>query len=287
MAAMAQADVTDHDVLEAATAAIELILGRIDVWVNCAGNATYGRFLDTSAADFRRVTDVTYLGTVNGTRIALQRMVPRNQGRIINLCSAVAFHGMPLMTSYSGAKHAVRGFDQAVRAELAQERSQVRLTTVFPPAVNTPFFDSALSHMGFPSRPIPPVYQPEIVAEAIHLAAHTSRGEMPITSTTLLFSIAVRLAPGLVGLLIRRLGYTGQLDHSPGRQSRYAPTLAAPSDHALAVRGSFGAKARAVSIHVRLLRGVAWATGRRDAALSGGKGRKVFFFEKKKQKTFV
>ena len=198
LVAMAQADVTDPIALEAAATAIEEALGAIDVWVNCAGNGTYGRFLDTPAEEFRRVTDVTYLGTANGTRVALQRMLPRDHGRIVNVCSAVAFHGMPLLSSYSGAKHAIRGFDQSIQAELSQEGSRVFLTTVFPPAVNTPFFDHAVSHMGRMGRPMSPVYQPEIIAEAIHLAAITRRREMSVTFTTVLFSICSRLTPGLV-----------------------------------------------------------------------------------------
>ncbi len=261
MAATAQADVTEPDALEAAAARIEQALGPIDVWVNCAGNGTYGRFLDTPAAEFRRVTDVTYLGTVNGTRVALQRMVPRDRGRIVNVCSAVAFHGMPLLSSYSGAKHAMRGFDQSVRAELSQDGSRVWLTTMFPPAVNTPFFDHAVSHMGRPGRPMPPIYQPEVVAEAIHLAATTRRREMPVSFTTLLFSIGVRLVPGLVERAIRRLGYAGQLTGQAASLARHDPTLFAASDRAAPVRGAFDAQARSGSVHVRILCGLARLSG--------------------------
>jgi short-subunit dehydrogenase len=117
VAAMDPVDVTDPHALEAAAMAFERILGPIDVWVNCAGNASYGRFLDIPAEEFGRVTEVTYLGTVNGTRAALKLMRARNRGCIINVCSAVAFHGMPLLSSYSGAKHAVRGFGQSICAE--------------------------------------------------------------------------------------------------------------------------------------------------------------------------
>ena len=195
-AAMARADVTEPDALEAAAAAIEQALGPIDVWVNCAGNGTYGRFMDTPADEFRRVTEVTYLGTVNGTRVALRRMIPRDHGCIVNVCSAVAFRGMPLLSWYSGAKHAVRGFDQSIRSELAEDGSRVRVTTVLPPAVNTPFFDHAVSHMGLPGRPTPPVYQPEMVADAIHLAATSIRREMPLSFTTVLFSLGARFVPG-------------------------------------------------------------------------------------------
>lgn len=261
LAAMAQADVTDPAALEAAATHIEDALGPIDVWVNCAGNGTFGRFLDTPAEEFRRVTDVTYLGTANGTRVALQRMLPRDHGRIVNVCSAVAFHGVPLLSSYSGAKHAIRGFDQSIQAELTQEGSKVFLTTVFPPAVNTPFFDHAVSHMGRMGRPMAPVYQPEIIAEAIHLAAITRRREMSVTFTTVLFSLFSRLLPGLVGRAIRRLGYAGQLATHAESRARYRPTLFAASDEASPVRGAFNERARSASIHVAVLRMLARLTG--------------------------
>jgi short-subunit dehydrogenase len=262
LAAMAQADVTDPVALEAAASAIEAALGAIDVWVNCAGNGTYGRFLDTSAEEFRRVTDVTYLGTANGTRVALQRMLPRDHGRIVNVCSAVAFHGMPLLSSYSGAKHAIRGFDQSIQAELSQEGSRVFLTTVFPPAVNTPFFDHAVSHMGRMGRPMSPVYQPEIIAEAIHLAAITRRREMSVTFTTVLFSICSRLMPGLVSRAIRRLGYSGQLASHAESRARHRPTLFAASNQASPIRGGFDAQARSTSTQVSVLRMLARLTGK-------------------------
>jgi short-subunit dehydrogenase len=254
MAAMALADVTDPVALEAAAACIEQALGSIDVWINCAGNATFGRFLDTPAEEFKRVTDVTYLGTVNGTRVALQRMLPRDHGRIVNVCSAVAFHGMPLLSSYSGAKHAMRGFGQSIQAELSQDGSHVWLTTVFPPAVNTPFFDHAISHMGKVGRPMSPVYQPEIVAEAIHLAAMARRREMPITFTTILFAVCLRLVPGMVCRAIHKLGYGGQLTDQAESLKRHRPTLFAAADHASPVRGAFDGQARARSMHVTLLR---------------------------------
>jgi short-subunit dehydrogenase len=253
LAATAQADVTDPDALEAAAMTIERTLGSIDVWINCAGNGTYGRFLDTPAEEFRRVTDVTYLGTVNGTRVALQRMVPRDHGRIVNVCSAVAFHGMPLLSSYSGSKHAIRGFDQAVQAELSQDGSKVFLTTVFPPAVNTPFFDHAVSHMGRAGRPMSPVYQPEIVAEAIRLAVVTRRREMSVTFTTVLFSICSRLVPSLVCRAIRKLGYHGQLADDMDPSAQHRSTLFTASDQASPVRGAFSAQARSRSVHVLAL----------------------------------
>jgi short-subunit dehydrogenase len=270
MAAAVAADVTDSEQLEAAAASIERELGPSDVWVNCAGNGTYGRFLDTPAEEFRQVTEVTYLGTVNGTRVALRRMLPRDGGRIVNVCSAVAFRGIQLLSSYSGAKCAVRGFGQSVCAELAHEGSRVRLTTIFPPAVNTPFFDHAVSHMGRRGRPMPPVYQPEIVAEAIYLAAMRGYRELPVSFTVVLFSLGVRLVPGLVDWAIRRLGYEGQLRAEPTHPVPCATTLFAASGSASPVQGAFGAEARRRSLHVLLMRlGAGRAERRRRVSATG------------------
>lgn len=252
--ATAPADVSDAEALAIAAMQLERTLGPPDVWVNCAGNGTFGRFLDSSPAEFKRVTDVTYMGAVNGTRVALTSMLPRDQGCVVNVCSAVAFHGMPLLASYSGAKHALRGFDQAVRAELAQDGSKVRLTTVFPPAVNTPFFDHAVSHMPSPGRPMAPVYQPEVIAEAIYLAATTARQEMRISFTTTAFAFAVRLVPALVRRAIHRLGYAGQLASDSAAKARHRPTLFAPSESACSSRGAFDAISRDSSAQVSLLR---------------------------------
>ncbi|MEW6438512.1 MAG: SDR family oxidoreductase [Pseudomonadota bacterium] len=253
MAAAMPVDVADGQALEDAAGSIERALGPIDLWVNCAGNGTYGRFLETPADEFQRVTEVTYLGTVNGTRAALKRMLPRDHGRIVNVCSAVAYRGMPLLASYSGAKYAVRGFGQSICAELAQERSRVRLTTLFPAAVNTPFFAHAVSHMGRPGRPIPPVYQPEIIAEAIRLAALTGRREMPVSFTTVFFALGVRLVPGLIDLAIQRLGYEGQLAAGANFATPRTTTLFAPADAPSPARGAFDAEARSNSLHVALL----------------------------------
>ena len=131
-ACMTVADVRDAAALERAADSIERALGTIDVWINCAGNGVYGRFVDVPPEEFDCVTDVTYRGTVNGTRAALRRMLPRNAGTVVNVCSAIAYHGMPLLTSYSGAKAAVRGFTDGVRAELAHDASRVHVTIVFP-----------------------------------------------------------------------------------------------------------------------------------------------------------
>ena len=253
-AAFAVADVTDSAALEAAAATLEAELGPITVWVNGAGNGVYGRFQDVSEAEFRRVTDVTYMGTVNGVRVALRRMVPRDRGTVINLCSAIAFGGIPFLSSYSGAKHAVRGFTDSVRHELRSDGSRVGLTTIYPPAVNTPFFSHAPSYMPGSPRPAKPVYQPEIVADAILLAATRSFREIRVSGVTCLFSLAMRVMPGVVNAAIARLGMDGQLTQDGAAKRMHEPTLFAPSDRVSGVHGTFGPESRRFSVQLWLLR---------------------------------
>jgi short-subunit dehydrogenase len=249
-AATAQADVTDTAALTEATNAIVAELGPIDVWINCAGNGVYGRFGDVPEAEFQRVTDVTYHGTVNGTRVALAQMRPRGRGRIVNVCSAIAFHGLPLMSSYAGAKAAVRAFGQAVQGELKLERSPIRITTVFPPAANTPYFSHATSHMGWPARPAWPVYQPEVVAQGILQAVAGRRREMTISGTVVAFSLATRLVPGLIALGMGKMGIERQATGDPDARRLQEPTLFAPSKLVFDVHGPFGRGARRRSAHL-------------------------------------
>ena len=164
-AATAQAEVTDSAALARAADAIVTTLGPVDVWINCAGNGVYGRFDDVPEHEFQRVTDVTYHGAVNGTRVALAKMRARDAGTIVNVCSAIAFHGLPLMSSYAGAKAAVRAFGQAVQGELRLERSRIRISTVFPPAVK---------HAVLQSR-----RQPHGLARAAGVASLSAGGRRP------------------------------------------------------------------------------------------------------------
>ena len=248
------ADVTDGNALRLAADGLVAELGMPSIWVNCAGNGVYGRFVVVPEAEFDRVTAVTYGGTVNGCRVALNLMRQTGDGTIVNVCSATAFHGLPLMTSYAGAKAAVRGFAQALQAELTMERSTIRVSTVFPPAVNTPFFSHAPSHMGWPARPAPPVYQPEIVCEAIYLAAMTGQAELLVSGTVVAFSLIQRAFPRLIAYLMPRLGFDGQLTRDPEAARVQQQTLFEPSTDASPVRGPFGREAREFSSQVWLLR---------------------------------
>ena len=198
---VALADVADGAALETAATAIEAALGPIDVWVNNAGIGFYGKFTDVPDDAFRRVIDVNLHGTVNGTRIALARMKPRDRGTIIQVLSAISYRGVPLQSAYSTTKYGLRGFTEAVRAELVNDRSAVHVTMVHPPAVNTPFYSHAGSVMDEAPRPPPPVYQPEILGEAIYMAGTQQRREWRVTGETVGFSIANKIAPGLLDQL--------------------------------------------------------------------------------------
>ena len=251
-AAFAVADVTCGEALGKAAQAIVAELGSPDVWINCAGNGVYGRFSTVPEAEFDHVTAVTYGGTVNGCRVALALMRQRGSGTIVNVCSAIAYHGMPLMASYAGAKAAVRGFGQSLRAELRIERSAITLCAVFPPAVNTPFFSHAKSYMGWPARPAPPVYQPEVVAAGIYLAARTGAAETVVSGTVAAFSLVSRISPRLIAWAMTRLGFEGQLTRDPEASRLEEPTLFAPSAAASPVHGPFSSRARKRSVHLWL-----------------------------------
>ena len=198
---VAVADVVDSAALERAATDIEAALGPIDVWVNNAGIGFYGTFVEVPEEAFRRVVDVNLHGTVNGTRVALARMRPRNRGTIVQILSAIADRGVPLQTAYSTTKYALRGFVEALRAELIHERSRVHVTMVHPPSVNTPFYSHAGSVMDKTPRPPPPVYQPEMLGEAIYLAGTGNRREWRVGGQTLATSIGNTFAPGLVDLV--------------------------------------------------------------------------------------
>jgi short-subunit dehydrogenase len=247
--ATAQADVAVAPDLAHAAASLAATLGPPHIWVNGAGNGVYGQFAAVPQDEYDRVTAVTYTGTVNGCRIA-QRLMAGGSGVILNVCSAAAFHGLPLMTSYAGAKAAVRGFAQALRAELRIAGSALRVVTVFPPAVNTPFFSHAVSHAAWPARPAPPVYQPEVVAAGIYHAALHRSGEVALTGTATLFGLVNRAAPELIAWCMTRLGFDGQLSRDPAAAALAQPTLFAPSATPSPVRGPFGRNARGRSLHL-------------------------------------
>jgi NADP-dependent 3-hydroxy acid dehydrogenase YdfG len=203
-------DLVDADQVDAAAALVEERLGPVDVWVNTAAAAVFAPFTEIGAEEFQRVTEVTYLGVVNGTRAALRHMVPRDRGVVVQVGSALAERSVPLQSAYCGAKHAVRGFTESVRCELLHERSRVHITTVQLPGTNTPQFETALSRLPRKPRPMPPVYQPEVAARAIVWAAAHRRREVWVGSSTAATLLANRVVPGLLDHYLGRTGYDAQ-----------------------------------------------------------------------------
>jgi NAD(P)-dependent dehydrogenase (short-subunit alcohol dehydrogenase family) len=211
-----EVDVADYDAVEGAASMIEDKLGPIDVWINDAFSSVFAPFSEIEPAEFRRITEVSYLGYVYGTRAALDRMGPRNQGTIVQVGSALAYRGIPLQSAYCGAKHAIQGFTESLRCELLHDRSRVRVTMVQLPAVNTPQFDWVKSRLTNKAQPVPPIYQPEIAAQGIAYAAdHPRRREYWVGGSTAGTLLANAVAPGVLDRYLARTGYSSQQDKPP------------------------------------------------------------------------
>jgi NAD(P)-dependent dehydrogenase (short-subunit alcohol dehydrogenase family) len=238
------ADVADAEAVFAAGARVERELGPIDVWVNNAMATVFSPVWALTPEEFRRVTEVTYLGFVHGTMAALRCMRPRNRGTIVQVGSALAYRGIPLQAAYCGAKHAIRGFTDSLRAELIHEGSGVRITTVHLPAVNTPQFDWARTHMERQPRPAGAVYQPEAAADAIaHAARHAAR-EYWLGKSTSVAIVGNMLAPGLADRYLAATAFDGQSRREPVEADRQ-DNLFEPVRGRHAARGSFDEEAMA------------------------------------------
>jgi NAD(P)-dependent dehydrogenase (short-subunit alcohol dehydrogenase family) len=203
-------DVANHEAVEEAAALIEDQLGPIDVWVNNAMATIFARFLDITAEEFRRATEVTYLGYVWGTTAAVRRMSARNRGTVVQVGSSLAYRGIPLQTPYCGAKHAIQGFTESLRCELVHDGIDVHLTMVQLPALNTPQFDWGRTRMPNRPQPVPPIFQPEVAARSIVWAAHHRRRETYVGLPTLLTIAANGLVPRLADLYVAKTGFASQ-----------------------------------------------------------------------------
>ncbi len=231
------ADVADAKAMDAAAERIEQELGPIDVWVNNAMATIFGPVGTISPEEFRRATEVTYLGQVNGTMTAMRRMQARNRGTIVNVGSALSYRGIPLQAAYCGAKYAVRGFTDSLRTELLHDGSNIHLTMVHLPAVNTPQFDWALNKMDRRPQPVPPIFQPEVPARAIVFAASHHRREVWVGMPTVLTILANRIAPGLLDHYLAMTGYSSQLTQEVKQSD-------APANLFETVPGDYGAHGR-------------------------------------------
>ena len=241
-----QCDVTDAEGMEAAAERVERELGPIDVWVNVAMTSVFAFIRETTSAEFKRVTEVCYLGYVNGTLAALKRMLPRNRGHIIQVGSALAYRGIPLQAAYCASKHAIQGFMDSLRAELIHDKSDIVAVMVQMPALNTPQFDWCRSKLPNKAQPVPPIYQPEIAAEAIVFASKNRRREIYVGLPTVIAIVGNKLFPRLGDWYLGKTGVRGQqtsekADHDKP-DNLYEPVGGDPGAH-----GRFDDRARAFS----------------------------------------
>ncbi len=262
LAVAAAADTSDAAALEAAASKIEDELGPIDVWINNAMATVFSPVAETTPEEFLRATQVTYLGTVHGTQIALAKMRSRNRGTIINIGSALAYRSVPLQAVYCGAKSAIRGFTDSLRSEIIHDKLNIHLTMVHLPAVNTPQFGWARNKTGHEARPVPPVYEPEVVARAILFASKVRRRETWVGFPTVVAIMANRIAPGFADWYLARNGYSGQM--LKAKKPKDAPNnLFEPVPGNEGAHGTFGNEARNMSWEMFTDRHkfTAWALG--------------------------
>jgi NAD(P)-dependent dehydrogenase (short-subunit alcohol dehydrogenase family) len=254
-------DVTNAAGMEAAAERVEREFGPIDVWVNVAMTSVFSFVKDMTSEEFKRVTDVCYLGYVNGTLAALKRMIPRNRGHIIQVGSALAYRGIPLQAAYCASKHAIQGFMDSLRAELIHEKSGIVAVMVQMPALNTPQFDWCKSKLPRKAQPVPPIYQPEVAARAIVFASKHKHHEVYVGLSTVIAIVGNKLLPRLGDWYLGRKGVKAQQakeaadPDSP--DNLYQPVGGDPGAH-----GRFDAKSRDFSPQL-------WTTLHRDWIAGG------------------
>ncbi len=239
-------DVADAAQVEAAAEQVEEKFGPIDIWVNDAMVTVFSFFKDIEPDEFKRATEVTYLGTVYGTRSALKRMLPRNHGKIVQVGSALAYRSVPLQSAYCGAKFAIRGFTDAVRTELIHMDSDVHITMVQMPALNTPQFSWCRTKLAKTPRPISPVYQPEVGAEAVYWAAHHRRRELYVGISSAAIITANKFLAGPLDYYMAHSTVSGQQTDQPVEAGR-PDNLFAPVDGNFAAHGTFSLEAKSSS----------------------------------------
>ena len=252
-------DVADADQVESAAAQVEEAFGPIDIWINNAMTSVFAEFLDIEPDEYRRVTEVVYLGNVWGTMSALRRMLPRNRGSIVLVGSALAYRGIPLQSAYCGGKHAAQGMFDSVRSELIHKGSAVHLSMVHLPAVNTPQFNWVRSKLPNKAQPVPPIFQPEVAADAIYWAAHNRRREVYVGMPSVKAIVGDKIAPGLGDWYLGRNGYESQqrdIPEDPDRPDNlFTPVPGDPGAH-----GVFDDRATAWSPELWASKNKTWLT---------------------------
>lgn len=259
-------DVTDPDQVEAAAQQVEEHFGPIDIWVNNAMVSVFSPVKEMTPQEFKRVTEVTYLGYVYGTLAALKRMLPRDHGVIIQVGSALAYRGIPLQAAYCAAKHAIQGFHDSLRSELLHDGSQVRVTMVQLPALNTPQFRWTRSRLPNKAQPVPPIFQPEVAATAIVYAADHDRREIYVGWPTVKAIVGNKIAAGLLDHYLARTGYQAQQTNEPDTPDR-PDDLWTPADDTEDhdAHGVFDSRARNWSLQL-------WANMHRNWLVLAGAG---------------
>ncbi|WP_454061733.1 SDR family oxidoreductase [Candidatus Nitrospira salsa] len=240
-------DVADHQQVEAAAVQIEKEFGPIDIWINNAMVSVLSPIKDMTAEEFRRVTEVTYLGFVHGTLSALRRMIPRNRGVILQVGSALSYRAIPLQSAYCAAKHAVKGFTESLRSELIHDESRVRVTMVHLPGVNTTQFGWIKTRLPYHPQPVPPIYQPEVMAKGIVWAAFHNRRELWIGIPTVKTIVGEKFIPGLLDHYLADVAYSGQQTTIPIESDR-PNNLWTPVAEDRGAHGLFDQQARSMSV---------------------------------------
>ena len=242
-------DVSSPDSVESAALAVEERFGIIDIWVNNAMASVFSPVKQMLPEEYRRVTEVTYLGTVHGTLAALKRMLPRNRGTIVQVGSALAYRSIPLQSAYCAAKHAIVGFTDSLRCELIHDRSAVHLTMVHMPALNTPQFGWVKSRLERRARPVPPIFEPEVGAKAVYWAAHHHRPVVYVGRSTVEAIVGNKIAPRLLDRYLGKTGYESQQTSEPEDPSR-PDNLWTPLDSTRdgGAHGEFDRRARNFSV---------------------------------------
>ncbi len=244
-------DVADPDAVERAAGSVEEELGPIDIWVNNAMASVFSPVKEMQPDEYKRVTDVTYLGVVYGTLAALKRMLPRDRGTIVQVGSALAYRSIPLQSAYCAAKHAIAGFTDSLRCELIHDRSNVHVTMVQMPALNTPQFGWVKSRLRHKAKPVPPIYQPEVGARAIYWAAHHRRRELFVGWPTVEAIEGNKITPGVLDHYLGRTGYSAQQTcevEDPNRPDNLWQPV--PGDHG--AHGTFDASAHESSWNLQV-----------------------------------
>jgi NAD(P)-dependent dehydrogenase (short-subunit alcohol dehydrogenase family) len=244
-------DVADHEQVEAAAESAEEALGPIDIWVNDAMTTVFAEFLDVEPEEFERATRVTYLGAVWGTRSALRRMRQRDRGTIVLVGSALAYRGLPLQAAYCGAKHAMKGLFESLRCELRHDGSNVHLTMVQLPGVNTPQFDHCRAKTDRKPMPVPPIYQPEVAADAVVWAAYRRRREVYVGIPTVYTILGNKVAPWFAEWYLAKTGYDSQQTDQPLDCDR-PDNLFEPVPGDRGAHGDYDAQAHARSVQLLL-----------------------------------